>query len=82
LAAQATAPDTAFRVEMRMLVEPGEHYVRMFRAMLQRNPNMDATTQTLLREALSETEAASFRLDDVVVTGPTGPGESGRTIAK
>lgn len=81
LSAQVTAPQTAYRIEMRMEISPGEHYVRMYRAMLQKTPDLEATTQALLREALRETEAATYRLDDVVAAGPTNAGGVSHTIA-
>ena len=81
LLAQVIEPSAAYRIEMRMEVVPGEHYARMYRTMMQRNPNLDKTTRTLLSEALTETEAASYRLDDVVVEGPTATGQIARAIA-
>lgn len=75
LSAQVMVPTMPYRVEMRMEIQPGEHYVRMYRAMLQRNPGMDTKTQALLREALSETEAASYSLDALVVAGPVAVGD-------
>ncbi|MHB1619935.1 MAG: multiheme c-type cytochrome [Sulfuricella sp.] len=81
LSAQVMAPPVAYRIEMRMEIEPGEHYARMYRAILQKNPDMDATTQVLLREALRETEAANYSLDNVVVAGPTKLGEVSTVIS-
>ncbi|MEK7736493.1 MAG: hypothetical protein AAB319_01865, partial [Pseudomonadota bacterium] len=82
LSARAAAPASAYRIEMRTEIQPGEHYVRMYRAMLLNNPDMDATAQALLRQALRETEAANYRLDSVTAAGPTSPGEVTRAIAK
>ena len=82
LSAKAVAPTSAYRIEMRVEIMPGEHYVRMYRAMLLNNPDMDATAQALLRQALRETEAANYRLDSVTAAGPTNPGDVTRAIAK
>jgi len=81
LSAQVAAPPGTYRVEMRMEVMPAEHYARMYRVMLQRNPTMDATTQALLRQALDEAEAATYRLDSLALAGPAKVGETSRTTA-
>jgi len=81
LALQVAAPPAPYRVEMRLEVAPAEHYARMYRAMLQRNPDMEAATLALLREALRQADAASYRLEAVVVAGPANAGETARAIA-
>ena len=81
LSAQVAAPRVPYRVEMRMEVAPAEHYARLYRATLERSPGMEATAQALLREALRQAEAATYRLDDLVVPGPANVGDAGHAIA-
>ena len=72
LSAQFATPRVPYRVEMHIEIDPAEHYARMYRTMLERNPGMDKGTLVLLREALTEAEAASYRLDNLVAAGPGG----------
>ena len=81
VSAEVEVPAGANHVEMRVEVAPAEHYARMYQSMLERNPNMDAATQSLLREALREALAASYRLGDLVVGVPRKLGESQRAVA-
>lgn len=81
VAATVSAPKSPFRIEMRMTVQPAEHYSRMYRAMLGRNKDMEAGARTLLLQALQEAEAASYRLDDLSVAGPIAVGDIERAIA-
>lgn len=82
LSAKATAPTTPYSVEMRMEVQPGEHYIRMYRAMLMTNPDMDTTTSAMLRQALRETEEANYHLDSVTAAGPGKAGGVSQATAK
>jgi len=61
VSAEVTVPPGANYIEMRMDITPAEHYVRMFKSMLERNPKMDAATQSLLREAIQKAEATSLQ---------------------
>lgn len=81
VSAEVKAPPGANDIEMRVEVAPAEHYARMYQSMLDRNPKMDSATQTLLRQALREAIAAAYRLDDLVVPGPSRVGESSRAVA-
>jgi len=68
-------------IELRMDIAPAEHYIRMFESMLERNPKMDPTTQSLLREAIQKAEGTAYRLDDLVVAVPQRFGESQHAVA-
>jgi len=79
--AEISVPPGENYIEMRMDIAPAEHYVRMFESMLKRNPKMDPTTQSLLREAIQKAEATAYRLDDLVVAVPVRFGESQHAVA-
>lgn len=70
LSAEVGVPPGPNRIEMRMEVAPAEHYARMFQSMLDRNPKMSPGTQSILRDALREALASSYRLDDLSVAVP------------
>jgi len=79
--AEISVPPGTNHIEMRIEVAPAEHYVRMFQSMLERNPKMDMTTQSLLREAMQKAEATAYQLDDLVVAVPVRSGESQQAVA-
>lgn len=81
LAAELTIPAGVNHIEMRMEVAPANHYARMYQAMLDRNPGMDKTTRSILREALREALATSYRLDDLEVAVPNKLGLSQQLVA-
>lgn len=81
VSAEVKVPPGANHIEMRMEVAPAEHYARMYQSKLDRSPKMDSTTQSLLRGALREALATSYRLEDLVVTVPSGLGESRHAVA-
>lgn len=82
VSAAVDVPPGADEVQMRMAIAPAAHYARMYQSMLERNPDMDPITQALLRDALRQALAASYRLDDLVVAVPDAPGESLDAVAK
>ncbi len=79
--AEISVPAGENYIELRMDIAPAEHYVRMFESMLKRNPKMDPTTQSLLREAIQKAQATAYRLDDLVVAVPARFGESQHAVA-
>jgi len=81
VAAEVEVPTGVNYIEMRMAVTPAEHYARMYQSMLDRNPDMDAATQSLLRSALREALATAYRLDDLVVVAPDKLGETKHVVA-
>lgn len=81
LSAQVDAPRGDNRIEMRMEIEPAEHYIRMFRSMLERGSKWDPATLSLLREALRQAQATAYRLDDLSVAAPAQPNESQHAVA-
>jgi len=81
VSAEFAAPPGASQIVLRMEVVPAEHYTRMYRSMLDRNPEMDTVTQSILQSALRESLAATYQLNDVVVTVPNKSGESRHAVA-
>ncbi len=67
-------------VELRIEVAPAEHYERMFQTMLERNLKLDAPGHALLREALRQARAKRYRLDSIVVTVPSRPGDRAQRV--
>jgi len=69
-------------VEMLVEVAPGEHYERMFQAMLgRRDLKLDAVGRGLLQDALHSARAKRYRLDRLVVTVPERLGTTARRVA-
>ncbi len=81
LSAELAIPAGENHIEMRMEVAPANHYARMYQTMLDRNPGMDKTTRTILREALREALATSYRLDDLEVAVPSKLGMLQQLVA-
>ena len=81
LSAEISAPTGGNRIEMHIEVAPAEHYSRMFQSMLERNPQMDPTAQSILRKALGEALASVYRLDDLGVAAPDRLNESQHAVA-
>ena len=81
VSAEVKVPPGANYIEMRMEVAPAEHYARMYQSMLERNPNMDSTTQSLLRSALRDALATAYRLDDLTVEVSNRFGETQHVVA-
>lgn len=81
VSAEVKLPPGVNYIEMRMAVAPAEHYARMYQSMLDRNPDMDVATQSLLRIALRDALATAYRLDDLVVKVPDRFGESRQVVA-
>ena len=81
VSAEISVPPGENKIEMRMEVAPAKHYERMYQAMLERYPKMDAGTQSLLRKALREAQSTEYRLDDLDVTAPVRSDESQLTVA-
>ncbi len=78
---EISVPSGSSYIEMRMDIAPAEHYVRMFESMTERNPKMDPTTQSLLREALQQARGTAYRLDDLVVAVPDRFGMTQHSVA-
>lgn len=68
---EVSVPPGANHIEMHMEIEPAEHYARMYQTMLERNPEMDAITKSLLREALRDAQSTAYTLVDMDVAAPT-----------
>jgi hypothetical protein len=81
ITAEISVPPGENYIEMRMDIAPAEHYVRMFESMLERNPKMDPTTRSLLRDAIQKAEATAYRFDDLIVAVPARFGESQHAVA-
>ena len=81
VSANVNAPPGNTRVEMHIQVAPAEHYIRMFQSMLDGHLKMDATADSLLREALRQAQATAYRLDDVSVAIPGRPNETQQAVA-
>ena len=81
VAAEVNAPPGDNYVEMHMEIEPAEHYIRMFRSMLDQNPKMDTSAQLLLREALRQALSTAYRLDDVTIAVPAPLDRSQHVVA-
>lgn len=81
VSAMVKVPPGVNYIEMRMAIAPAEHYARMYQSMLDRNPNMEVATQSLLRIALRDALATAYRLDDLVVKVPDRIGESKHRVA-
>jgi hypothetical protein len=78
---EVSVPPGENQIEMLVEVAPAEHYARMFQAMLERNPKMDPTTQSLLRVALREALAKVYSLDGLTVKVPARFNEPQRVVA-
>ena len=81
LSVELEAPQGPYKIELQVEIAPAEHYARMYRAMLERNPGMEAVAQGLLRQALREAEATTYRLEEIVAVGPERAGQSVQAIA-
>jgi len=81
VSAQVKAPPGEYHVEMHIEVAPAEHYARMFQSMLDRNPHMAPDTRSILRVALREAQAATYRLEDLAVAAPIRLDEARRAVA-
>ena len=71
---ETAVPAGAWRVVLRTVVAPAEHYERMFAEMDRRHPEFDVTTRNLLHEARSAAEAARFTLPDLTLAVPAAAG--------
>jgi hypothetical protein len=79
--AEIPLPPGSSNIVLHIQVAPAEHYVRMYQSMLDRNPDMDAVTQTMLRKALLEALSATYQLDELAVAVPGKFGESRHVVA-
>jgi len=79
--ADISVPSGTNYIEMHIDVAPASHYVHMFESMLKRNPKMNPTTQSMLREALQKANTTAYQLDNLVVTVPVRFGDSQHAVA-
>ena len=77
----ALKPDWPARIELRIEVSPGAHYVHLFRHELRHSGRYDPATVAILRQALSQTIATRYLLTRLVVPVPSAAGQSALTVA-